>query len=313
MDGRAWTMQELVLGGRVVRWEGWQVRWVCQGGEASENRPGMGEPDKGRRGVEWTRLLGDAVRGEEVDRAGLYAEWYRTVEQYTVRAITKQFDIMPAIGGLASRFQGLVGDRYVAGLWEGDLHQGLLWTVEGAIQPGEQRFRAPSWSWASINLTGIKFDRTALTGYEPWDKTWFEIEDVAATLASANAYGEVDGGVLNVTAYMRELRVAGASVTGKVYEYRKNSVLDAEAETSIGDIFLDYPRMSTDPPLNVWCVPVLHMAWDQGNLTSLCLALVPAGTGERPKFKRIGLAKVTNKKWDHGFFPAGGRRSICLI
>ena len=306
-------MQELVLGARVVRWEGWQVRWVCKGGEASENRPGMGEGKKGKGGVEWTRWLGDGVRGEGVDQAGLYAEWYRTVEQYTVRAITKQFDILPAIGGLASRFQGLVDDRYVAGLWAGDLHQGLLWTVEGPIQPGEQPFRAPSWSWASINLTSIKFDKISSKEYETWDTTWLEIEDVKATLASANAYGEVDGGVLNVTGYMRELRVAGASVAGKVYEYRKNSVLDPEAESSVGDIFLDYPRMSTDPPLHVWCMPVLHSASAHGNLTSIGLALVPAGTGERSRFKRIGLAKVTNQKWDHGFFPAGGRRSIALI
>ena len=265
--------------------------------------------------MEWTRFLGDdGARGEEmVEKGGLYAGWYRTVEQYTVRALTKQFDILPAIGGLASRFQGLVEDRYVAGLWEGDLHQGLLWTVEGAIQPGEQRFRAPSWSWASINLTSIKYDKIPSTGYEAWNKTWFEIEDVGATLASANAYGEVDGGALNVTGYMRELSVAGASVTGKVYEYRKNSLLDPEAESSVGDIFLDYPRMSTDPPLHVWCMPVLHMSWDQGNLTSIGLALVPAGIGERPKFRRVGLAKVTNQKWDHGFFPAGGKRSISLI
>jgi len=72
--------------------------------------------------------------------------WYETVEEYSTRSITKQFDILPAIGGLASRFQLLTSDMYIAGLWAGDLYHWLLWTVEGPIQPGEQRFRAPSWS-----------------------------------------------------------------------------------------------------------------------------------------------------------------------
>ncbi|KAH6649338.1 heterokaryon incompatibility protein-domain-containing protein, partial [Chaetomium tenue] len=209
LDGRAWTMQELVLARRMVRWEGFRVRWVCKGGEACENAPEMREVGEGLKevarglGAGWVRLLsGDGKGREGVERLELYMDWYRTVERYTLRGITKQFDILPAVGGLASRFQGLVGDRYVAGLWEKDLHNGLLWTVEGPIRPGDQPFRAPSWSWASINLTSIKFDQIPQPKYGTWGKDWFEVEEVTTPLATVNEYGEVDGGVLRVTGYL---------------------------------------------------------------------------------------------------------------
>lgn len=331
LDGRAWTMQEQVLAGRMVRWEGWQVRWVCRGGEGCENEPVVKEVGKGERAgrvmVEWVKRLGGEDREvKEEEKDGLYREWYRTVEQYTVRAITKQFDILPAIGGLASRFEALVGDRYVAGLWVKDLHHGLLWTVEGPIQPGEQRFRAPSWSWASVNLTSIKFDKipppmddTAWSkewtnvGALAWSRDWFDVEDVSTPPASANAYGEVDGGVLTARGYIRELQLARPSVAGKVYEYRKNVLLNPETEESVGDILLDCPRMSTDAPLHVWCMPVLFAKSPDGNLVSVALALVPVEGGELHRFKRIGVAKITNKKWDHDSFPVSGKRPVCLV
>jgi hypothetical protein len=239
--------------------------------------------------------------------------WYRTVEEYTVRAITKQFDILPAIGGLASRFEELVGDRYVAGLWQGDLHQGLLWTVEGEIQPGDQRFRAPSWSWASVNLTSIKFGNIPKQEYEQWSKAWFAVDEVTTPLASANAYGEVDGGTLRVTGYIRELKLAEPSVWGKAYKIRKNALLNPDTGESTGTVFLDYPRPSTDPTLHVWCVPIMHAGEGTGNLSSVCLALVPTGPVEVGEFRRVGVAKITNKKWDQDFFPSGGKQSICVV
>ncbi|KAH6844625.1 heterokaryon incompatibility protein-domain-containing protein [Chaetomium sp. MPI-CAGE-AT-0009] len=322
LDGRAWTMQELLLAGRMVRWEGFRVRWVCKGGEACENAPEMREVGEGvvevakGLGAGWVRLLGGEGRMREaVNRQELYMDWYRTVEKYTVRAITKQFDILPAVGGLASRFQELVDDRYVAGLWEKDIHQGLLWTVEGPIQPGEQPFRAPSWSWASINLTSIKFDQVPQPKYHGvWAKDWFKVEEITTPLASLNEYGEVDGGMLRVTGYLREVQLAGASVADKVYEIRKNALLDPLTGEALGNVFLDYPRMSTDPPLHIWCLPVLYAGSTGGNLTSVCLAVLPVeGENGEQKLRRIGLAKVTNKKWDHSFFPNGGERRLCLI
>ncbi|KAL2129996.1 hypothetical protein VTI74DRAFT_7018 [Chaetomium olivicolor] len=265
LDGRAWTMQEQMLAKKTVRWEGEMVRWECGAGEADENLPDMNDVDMEKEGKMkrgegwWTRLLlshADGGMGKEVVvRKGGGLEKWRLY-----------FDILPAIGGFASRFEELVEDRYVAGLWEGDIHRGLLWTVEGPIREGEQRFKAPTWSWASVNLTSIKFDKMPNPEYEMWNQEWFEVEETHTPLATANEYGEVDGGILKAKGYMRSLQLGLASFAGKVYEYRKNILQNRETEEKVGDIFLDCPRMSTDPQLEVSCMPVLHTGPSFGTL-----------------------------------------------
>lgn len=46
------------------------------------------------------------------------------------------------------------GDKYLAGLWRGDILRGLMWHCRGryAVEKGwlPAEYRAPSWSWASI-------------------------------------------------------------------------------------------------------------------------------------------------------------------
>ncbi|KAK4119449.1 hypothetical protein N657DRAFT_693683 [Parathielavia appendiculata] len=118
--------------------------------------------------------------------------------------------------------------------------------------------------------------------------------------------------MLKVRGYLRQLQLAGASVAGNVYKYRKNLLVNPATQESVGDIFLDFPRMSTDLPLDVWCMPVLHFGPGRASLASICLALVPVldDEDEQQMYKRVGLVKITNKKWDRNFFPAIGQRII---
>lgn len=97
-----------------------------------------------------------------------YGPWYSLVEQYSKRAMTYDADKLPAIMGLAHKFaESLSGkplnekewdDLYSAGLWDKDLSSGGLlwspgnfqqWTVRHVKLP--ETYRAPSWSWASVD------------------------------------------------------------------------------------------------------------------------------------------------------------------
>ncbi|KAK4121894.1 HET-domain-containing protein [Parathielavia appendiculata] len=119
----------------------------------------------------------------------LQTVWRRLVEDYTHLCLTYDKDIFPAILGMARLMQRARGqhegssNRYVAGLWEDALLRGdLLWHVELPLQShvrlgngsnggGDSggaggtntsgawaggwacrpaRWRAPSWSWASV-------------------------------------------------------------------------------------------------------------------------------------------------------------------
>lgn len=88
--------------------------------------------------------------------------WWTLVEEYSSRYLSYGADKLPAIQGLADRFQfELLASqdfethtepmRYLSGLWSGDaLAMGLLWYVKDGITIRPDS-RAPSWSWAAVD------------------------------------------------------------------------------------------------------------------------------------------------------------------
>jgi hypothetical protein len=63
----------------------------------------------------------------------LYDLWYKTVvPYYNVANLTRYEDKLVAIAGVAKKMQGLLEDKYVAGLWEKDLLRQLLWFMRRA-------------------------------------------------------------------------------------------------------------------------------------------------------------------------------------
>jgi hypothetical protein len=97
-----------------------------------------------------------------------YGPWYCLVEEYTKRAMKYDSDKLPAIMGLARKFAETLScktlsekewdDLYTAGLWDKDLFAGgLLWSSGNFQQWNVQHvrstgtYRAPSWSWASVD------------------------------------------------------------------------------------------------------------------------------------------------------------------
>ncbi|KAH7310150.1 hypothetical protein BKA65DRAFT_166781 [Rhexocercosporidium sp. MPI-PUGE-AT-0058] len=67
-------------------------------------------------------------------------------------------DVLPAISGFARLLANHFKYDYVAGLWKGTLTSDLLWYVKPQAKDRFPRPRprdsfAPSWSWASIEMT----------------------------------------------------------------------------------------------------------------------------------------------------------------
>jgi hypothetical protein len=71
------------------------------------------------------------------------------IEKYTRRDLGEPSDKLLAISAIAKRWGERSGDRYVAGLWMGSLGHGLFWYTDKCRSPLRE-YRAPSWSWASI-------------------------------------------------------------------------------------------------------------------------------------------------------------------
>lgn len=83
----------------------------------------------------------------------LFADWYGLASEYSEKQITRSTDWLPALAGLAMKWEGSKTGDYLAGLWSKDLLRGLLWESLAPDLNQNSVYMAPSWSWASTQHT----------------------------------------------------------------------------------------------------------------------------------------------------------------
>lgn len=165
---RAWAFQERLLSKRLLSYSS-TLTWNCKGGYICECGLGLkADPlfkGPSYHGLElsyferpdnpaFSRLM-DRNPRPSFDLHGL---WYsEIVHPYSQRELTRHSDRLPALSGVARKFhEKIPHDNYLAGIWRQDIARGLWWTTttSGYGAPGgrlpEDGYRAPSWSWASV-------------------------------------------------------------------------------------------------------------------------------------------------------------------
>lgn len=167
LNSRGWVLQERLLSPRVLHFGRNQLFWQCgidafcemfpkdldqrlgvgPRGFTDNDLRAFGQVLQSIKDSPSTRL--DPIAMEEA-----YTMWQSLVSTYTLLNLTKGEDKLIAIQALAETMQDAVQDRYIAGIWESQLAEDLLWRV--ATVMGNAKFsrpsqwRAPTWSWASL-------------------------------------------------------------------------------------------------------------------------------------------------------------------
>lgn len=78
-------------------------------------------------------------------------EWHKCIDAFSGRALTEPSDKLPAVSALATVVDdGTMGD-YLAGIWSKNIAAGLCWGRVWALLKPAPTYRAPSWSWASLD------------------------------------------------------------------------------------------------------------------------------------------------------------------
>jgi heterokaryon incompatibility protein (HET) len=177
---RGWCFQETFLASRVLHFGPGAITFECQTHCRSEDQlPPYPITIPGSLGV--------------IDDA---SKWHTIVKLYTQRTLTFAKDKLPAIGGAASILPQAQRSTYIAGLWAESLFLDLLWQVmpvqgEEVITYTADEQKAPSWSWASVNL-GVVWSPLK-------NPQWLaEVINVNAPPESTNKYGAVSGGNLSI-------------------------------------------------------------------------------------------------------------------
>lgn len=165
MGCRGWILQEKILSPAILHFGELQLHWECRKGTSSEVWANVQNPTSGYL----KNILHEAQReGCDSYPQGHFIAWYMVVQHYSRMNLKTEYDRLPAILGIAQRFELSFGVTFVAGLWVEDIHRGLLWSrfitreeVESSHSESEQESRknsanapvkcatAPSWSWVS--------------------------------------------------------------------------------------------------------------------------------------------------------------------
>ncbi|KAL9614032.1 MAG: hypothetical protein Q9167_001447 [Letrouitia subvulpina] len=168
LNSRGWVLQESFLSPRTLHYGKQHMFWECSHCTLSEISivPLVNANANGGwasttwfsskmvlpRAIISQQSLDQVVRENEKNkRRDIYDAWLKIVSNYRTRKLTFYSDIFFALAGIASIFQVCLGDRYLAGLFEGDLLRSLLWRVtDPSAALSASRSCAPSWSWASV-------------------------------------------------------------------------------------------------------------------------------------------------------------------
>jgi hypothetical protein len=152
---RAWTFQECSLAPRILSYGNRQVRFFClQQHSLAESGDGGTVPLRYREDAGFMHVTEGLaqISGSKLKTYYVWP-WLHYCEQYSRRYLTFPGDKLVAISAVAQYIAGqnLFG-KYFAGLWEYNLLGQLGWNMfTGEIATRPKDYRAPSWSWASID------------------------------------------------------------------------------------------------------------------------------------------------------------------
>jgi serine/threonine protein kinase len=153
---RAWILQERILSPRILHFSSTSIAWEC-----SASCTTFDTVSQIGKALKLLFVQKNTISDSNIELSTLPAQipneymtiWNDIVREYSKRKLSHAQDKLPALAGIASEIAEKTGHTYLAGLWaEHLLPTGLLWSRGFATTPlPRPQYRAPSWSWASID------------------------------------------------------------------------------------------------------------------------------------------------------------------
>jgi hypothetical protein len=197
LTSRAWIFQELFLAPRVLHFLESQLYWKCHAGSKSETFPsGLLEAPV------WDKIDFEVNRRNGIP---LWHSWETVITHYSRCNATVPSDKLVALSGIAKYFMTHMDDAYTAGMWKANLLHMLNWKVSDSstLQPRPTPYRAPTWSWASID--------SAVDYWDPHHSNQYpivKILEVSVKTIGNDPTGHVISGSLLVSGILMSLRLS---------------------------------------------------------------------------------------------------------
>jgi hypothetical protein len=228
--------------------------------------------------------------GEASDLMGwkTLSAWRELVKQYSKCDLTYTSDKLPAFAGLAKAYQEMTGDVYLAGLWRSYFLHQLDWRV---YTPGDKvpiKYRAPSWSWASVDSPVRPFTLDPRSRFIP------VLRDVQVATKGPGYFGRVSTAHLDLEAFLIQASVCGLDDNdGTACE------LQVEGHVVSGQLMRDGGDTRIARGSAVKCLPLKVDIAASGTdelvqeLALVCMVLEGIhGTTAPVEYRRVGLLVV---------------------
>ncbi|KAK2756049.1 heterokaryon incompatibility protein [Colletotrichum kahawae] len=229
---RGWVLQEWFLAPRMLYYASRQILWEC-------HQP-IAKCEAFRHAIPYEYTLKRSrydlktVQRDMDEEYGLLTAeeantWVRLVGRYSRCDLTHPSDKLAAFAGVAKLFLRASGDSYLAGIWKSRILHELTWVVVPPKARPSCGYRAPSWSWASVD------GPIDMRSPKPLHKAeyWVEFIDASVESIGKDATVGVVAGLL--------------TLSGTVLSCRYKRAGDFEITLSAEE----FPA-GTTPPISVW-------------------------------------------------------------
>jgi Heterokaryon incompatibility protein (HET) len=255
LETRAWTFQEKILSSRLVMFNSETLKWSC-----STRQYHLGDSlcwlEEGYGGMfgatqRFQEMLSpvNISHGLELRNPWL-DKWHSLVHQYSVRYHTDHKDRLIALSGLARMLVSSRRCTYLAGLWRDDLLEQLGWRLlPSQWRPGPA-YRAPSWSWASVDGEVDYIDFVTRMGENPVRPVCTIIECEVIPANKDAPFGTACDGWLVLDAPIRRGHYRLDDT--KRNDQRSEIVWDGNSPSHLPNLVST--RRASDPEIPVWYV-----------------------------------------------------------
>jgi hypothetical protein len=295
LSNRAWTFQERYLALRTLHFTAEQIFFECRKHIVCESYPD-GMPAEIEK-TSFPRTI------------SVPTSWAMVVHHYSRAQLTYSKDKLIALSGVARQFHERTRDEYLAGMWRTNLEEQLCWTVD-APQPSKSHpdiYRAPSWSWASIDgpfdwgkhcksMDG-NTDIPTANASDPDPRYLIQVLEVNMTPLDSDVFGQIQDATLKLRCYtsIHHLLVNDFAHDPNIISL-KSTVDPADKSGEHLHYSLAYYDRKSKPAgtgLDEYLLPIFekkcHLGNYSGMIQAVGLVIAPASDRRKGCFIRLGV------------------------
>jgi Heterokaryon incompatibility protein (HET) len=290
--GRGWVFQERLLSPRVLHFGSQELIWECAESSFCECQD--------------VSDSASTLKKEHSEEIPSEKWWQELVNDYSALNLTFPSDRLPALSGIAKEYyKHRPSDRYIAGMWESSIYKDMLWRVKERNRNEKLiEWRAPSWSWVSVDSI-ISYETNGFFGE---GERLCEILSIESTTVDGDPTSGLKSASMIISGCFTTSVIQHIPPTDGSEWWSCHLTTDGRSVECFLDHHLHLPGPNNIPNgTTVYCFPLCH------NFNgTYSLVLLPSNSDE-DIFERVGLLVEYGVQRDKSFCIIGGDKRVIEI